>query len=173
MMITSIAEIVQAAPPFYRRYIERVEGMDLLELLELQKNILTEFYWDLPADRLRYRYAPGKWSIKEIFGHMIDTERIMAYRLLRFSRKDQTALPGFEEDDYVASADFDAVPDEQLLAEMMAVRDSSLFLLRNLPADAWNQGGMASGNYLSVPALACILAGHVEHHLQVMRERYI
>lgn len=172
-MITPISEVLVDAPTYFHQYIRHCEGKNLMEMLEMQKEALTEFFWDIPADRLLYRYADGKWSIKEIFGHMIDCERIMAYRLLRFSRNDKTELPGFDENDYVANADFDAIPDEQLLAEFIAVRESTLLQLRNLPAEAWKRGGSANGNYITVEALACILGGHVEHHFEVIRERYL
>lgn len=172
-MITPISEVLEAAPQYFQRYIKHCEGKNLLEMLDAQKESVTEFFWDIPADRLLYRYDEGKWSVKEIFGHLIDTERILSYRLLRFSRNDSTPLPGFEEDDFVANADFDAIPEEQLLAEWIAVRESSLLQLRNLPAEAWKRGGLANGQYINVEALACILAGHVEHHFQVIRERYL
>ena len=97
----------------------------------------------------------------------------MSYRMLRFARNDQTALPGFEENDYVANCDFDSISDEDLLEEFMLVRESSLRMIRNFSPDVWKRGGVASGQFITVEALACILGGHLEHHLEVVRERYL
>jgi hypothetical protein len=127
----------------------------------------------LDVSRHLHRYAVGKWSVKEVLGHMTDTERIFAYRLLRFARADQTPVPGFDENLYVASADFDKCDWDELLDEFTLVRRASILLLRHLPEAAWLRAGVSNRHALSVRALAFIMIGHVEHHLAIIRERYV
>jgi hypothetical protein len=117
-------------------------------------------------------YEPGKWSVKEVVGHMIDGERVFAYRALCFARGDRTPLPGFEQDDYVAGGNFNARTLADLIDELEAVRRATLSLLRGLDADAWRRAGTASDNEVSVRALAHIIAGHELHHVRVLREKY-
>ena len=126
----------------------------------------------LSEARALHRYAPGKWSVKEVLGHLCDTERIYAYRALRFARNDATPLPGFEEDDYVPAGRFDARPLRDLLDEWQAVRSATLALYRGLDGDALLRRGVANGNLISVRAMAWLAAGHALHHLGVLRERY-
>jgi uncharacterized damage-inducible protein DinB len=118
------------------------------------------------------RYAPGKWSIKEILGHLTDAERIFAYRLLRVARGDATPLPGFDEKAYVPAARFDERPLRALAAEFRAVRLSSVALASGIPSTSWSMVGQASGKPVSARALVYIIVGHVAHHLGVLRERY-
>jgi uncharacterized damage-inducible protein DinB len=120
-----------------------------------------------------HRYAPGKWSVKDMLGHMIDTERIFAYRALRIARADATPLPGFEQDDYVAAAGTEACEWSELLEEFQHVRRASILLLRHLPEAAWMRRGVASNHPVTVRALAYIIIGHVTHHLDILRERYL
>jgi hypothetical protein len=126
----------------------------------------------IPEARSHYRYAPGKWSIKEVIGHLSDVERIMAYRALRIARGDATPLPGFDEDAYVPYARSDDRTVGELIEEWVAARQASIALLRNLPADAWTRRGTASNKPVSVRALAFIIAGHEQHHLETLRVRY-
>jgi uncharacterized damage-inducible protein DinB len=120
-----------------------------------------------------YRYAPDKWSIKEMLGHLIDAERVFAYRALRFARNDGTPLASFEQDDYVRAGGFDDRRLADLIEEFVAVRRATVWLFRQLSAEAWMRRGVASGNPVSVRALAYIIAGHELHHRRVLREKYL
>ena len=119
-----------------------------------------------------HRYAPGKWSVREVVGHLCDAERIFAYRLLRIARGDETPLAGFDENTYVPAGSFDARELNALIKEWMATRDSTITLVRGLPADAWTRRGVANGKAVTAASLAYIILGHVEHHLGILRDRY-
>ena len=119
-----------------------------------------------------HRYAPGKWSVREVVGHLTDAERIFAYRLLRIARGDQTPLAGFDETTYVPAGSFDTRQLNALIKEWMATRDSTIALVRGLPADAWTRRGTANAKTVTAAALAHIILGHVEHHLGILRDRY-
>ena len=120
-----------------------------------------------------HRYASGKWSIKEVVGHMCDTERIMAYRALRIARGDQTPLPGFEQDDYVRAAGFDSISMSDLTEEFRLIREATLPLLRGFDEQALERRGTANKVSISVLALAYIIAGHERHHVSILRSRYL
>jgi uncharacterized damage-inducible protein DinB len=156
----------------FARYVERVPEGALVDLLERQAADTASVLGALSEERAGHRYAPGKWSVKEIVGHLTDAERIFSYRLLRFARKDETALPGFDENPYVEAAEFDRRTLQDLLAELACVRQATLRLLRGLPADAFARRGTASGGILSVRALAYVIAGHELHHREVLKTRY-
>jgi DinB family protein len=160
------------AAPFYHGYIEKVVGEDIGEQLKEQLEEVEQLFGDLDNDRALYRYAPGKWSIKEILGHLTDAERIFAYRLLRIARGDVTPLPGFDENAYVPVGAFDGRPLNTLVEEFRAVRVSSMAMIDGLPLGAWTRRGEASGKPVSTRALAYIMVGHVTHHLGVLRQRY-
>jgi hypothetical protein len=158
--------------PYFSRYISLVADGDVLGTLATQiGGTLAELRKVSEADSLK-RYAPGKWSMREVLGHMIDTERIFAYRALHIARGDRKDLPGFEQDDYVAAAQFDRRPWAGLLEEFDAVRKSSLLMFRGLDDEAWTRQGVANGNAMSVRAAAYIIAGHELHHMRVLREHY-
>jgi uncharacterized damage-inducible protein DinB len=127
-----------------------------------------------PIDQVKqhHRYAPGKWSVKEVLGHLIDAERIFAYRVLRVGRTDQTPLPSFDENVYAAASEAERQDWNEMLEEFEHVRKASILLLRHLPEAAWTRTGTASGAPISVRALAYIMIGHVAHHLDILRERY-
>lgn len=156
----------------FARYVERVPDGALVAQLERQASDTASVLGALSEERAAHRYAPGKWSVKEIVGHLADAERVFSYRLLRFARKDPTPLPGFDENPYVEAAEFDRRTLADLLAELAAVRDATLRLLRGLPADASARRGVASGGTLSVRALAYVIAGHELHHREVLKTRY-
>jgi hypothetical protein len=159
--------------PYYGRYIAQVPaGADILEQLERQCEEVLARFRAVPESRGAHRYAPGKWSVRQVVGHLSDTERIMAYRALRIARADATPMPGFDENAYAPESGADAVPLAELVAEFAAVRRASVALFRHLPADAWTRRGIASESPLSVRALAWIIVGHPTHHLGVLRERY-
>jgi hypothetical protein len=158
--------------PYFSRYIDLVPAGDVLGVLRSQiDGTLAELRGISDVDSLR-RYAEGKWSVREVVGHLADAERIFAYRALRFARKDRTPLAGFEENDYVPAARFDARDWGGLIEEYGAVRRSSLYFFEGLDGEAWERRGVASGKEISVRALAYIMAGHELHHMRILRERY-
>lgn len=159
--------------PYYEKYVALTRDGDVVEILERQAAETMALLGDLSEEQGALRYEPGKWSVKELVGHVIDGERIFAYRALRIARGDQTPLPGFEQDDYVANGRFDARTLRDLRDEYEIVRRSTLALLRPLDAEAWRRTGTASDNEVSVRALAHIIAGHEAHHLRILRERYL
>jgi hypothetical protein len=157
---------------FYGRYVDLVPDGDVLTALASQiEGTLAQLNKVSDADSLK-RYAPGKWSVREAVGHMIDAERVFAYRALRFARNDSTNLPGFEQDDFVAAAYFDRRPWADLLAELAAVRASTVLMFRGFDQEAWPREGVANGNPMSVRAAAYVIAGHELHHMNVLREKY-
>jgi hypothetical protein len=156
----------------FARYVERVPEGALVDHLERQAADTASVLGALSEERAGHRYAPDKWSVKEIVGHLTDAERIFSYRLLRFARKDETPLPGFDENPYVAAAEFDRRTLADLLAELACVREGTLRLLRGLSPEAFARRGTASGGTLSVRALAYVIAGHELHHREVLKTRY-
>lgn len=159
--------------PYYARYIERVPQGDILQILRTQIEPTAELLLSAPAERHDWAYAPGKWTLKEVVGHLCDVERVMTYRALRFGRADETPVPGFDENAYVPAAGFGARTMESLVAELVAVRQATLALLSGLPAAAWTRVGLANNHPVSVRALACIVAGHELHHRAGIQERYL
>jgi uncharacterized damage-inducible protein DinB len=159
--------------PYYEKYTSLVPAGDVVATLSNQIQDTLTFLRSLSEEQAASRYASDKWSIKEVVGHIIDGERIFAYRALRFARNDQTALPGFEQDDYVRAGNFNHRRMSDLADEFEQVRRANLCLLRSLDDEAWLRRGIASDNEVSVRALAYILAGHETHHLRVIRERYL
>jgi uncharacterized damage-inducible protein DinB len=159
--------------PYYARYIDLVPDGDIADYLERQGVEAAAFLRAIPAHLHEHRYAEGKWSVKEVVGHLSDAERIFAYRALRFARADQTPLSGFDENHYVPAGDFDARELASLVDEWVHVRNASLALLRSLDADGMLRRGKANDQEISVRALAFIMAGHVDHHASILRERYL
>jgi len=159
--------------PYYDRYISLVPGNDILAALDEQRRQMllllsgrTEADGDL-------RYAPDKWTLKEVVGHLNDTERIMSYRALRIARGDATPIEGFEQDDYVRNAPFARRPLEDLIEDYIAVRRATVSLFRNLDEPAWSRRGVANKNEVTVRALAYIIAGHELHHRKILEEKYL
>jgi len=159
--------------PFYAEYVASVPEGDVLMTLEAQQHEMVTLLRPLTEAQWRSRYAPGKWSVGEVVGHLCDAERILAYRALRFARADQTPLAGFEENDYVPPARFDGRSPESLVAEYQAIRASTLALFHHLPAEAPERVGNANGAEVSVRALLYIITGHERHHTRVLRDRYL
>jgi DinB superfamily len=158
---------------FYAGYVSQVPDGDVLELLEQGRGETHRLLGRLSDAQAGHRYAPGKWSIKGVVGHVTDAERVFAFRALWFARGDASPLPGWEQDDWFGLSGFDALSLQELLAGYDAQRDATLSLLRSLPAEAWSRRGTASGNPVTVRALAWIAAGHERHHLNILRERYL
>jgi len=160
-------------PEYYRRYLARVPPGDILDILDRQIDYTKRMLAGLDATTAQYRYAPGKWSIKEVVAHLCDVERVFAYRALRFARGDATPLPGFEQDDYVASGAFGARSLASLVDEFETVRRATLSLFRGLDEDAVHRRGTASGGEFTARAVAYIIAGHELHHGALLREKYL
>ena len=159
--------------PYYEKYISLVPAGDVVETLSGQLDDTLALLRGLSEAQAAARYAPDKWSVKEVVGHVLDTERIFGHRAFRFARNDETPLPGFEQDDYVRAANFDKRPMADLADEFEHVRRANLALLRALDEDAWLRRGAANNNEVSVRGLAYIMAGHVMHHVQIIRTRYL
>ncbi len=159
-------------PPHFVGYVSKVTESDPVAVLASQIDVTTGLLRGLSeADALK-RYAPGKWSVKEVVGHLADTERIMAYRALRIARGDETPLPGFDEKAYVPPAKFDARPLAELVADFRTVRTATLGLFKSFDGDAWRRRGTASGKPISVRALGYVIPGHERHHVEVLKTRY-
>jgi uncharacterized damage-inducible protein DinB len=158
--------------PFYHGYISEVAGEHIGRYLAEQVPELELLVAPLDDTAARARYAPGKWSVKEVLGHLTDTERIFTYRLLRVARGDTTPLPGFDENAYVPAGAFDARPLASIVGELRALRSSTIALMDGLAPDTWARRGQASGASVSARALAYIIVGHMAHHTRVLRERY-
>jgi hypothetical protein len=158
---------------YYRGYVELAEGGDVLALLERGVRETLDLLERLGEARGEHRYAPGKWSVKEVVGHVIDAERVFAYRALRMARGDTTPLPSFDQDLFVARAGFDRRTLADLGAELAHLRAADLCLFRSLEPAAWERTGMASDRPFVVCAFPWILAGHETHHRRVLAERYL
>jgi hypothetical protein len=157
---------------YYGKYIELVSEPDVLKVLEEQAGEVRRIAASVPESRELYRYAPGKWSVRQVIGHMVDVERIFGYRALRISRRDETPLSGFDENTYVANGPYDDVAVRDLAEEFAVVRAANLLVLRRLDGAHAQLMGTANGAPISVRALAYILAGHVRHHLRGLRDNY-
>jgi len=158
--------------PYYGEYIGLVPAGNLAAILAAQQAATQRLLSALDDARALHRYAPGKWSVKEVIGHLADAERVFAYRALRFARADATPLAGFDESTYVPAGGFDRRPLRSMLDEFAAVRGSTQALFTGLDEAAWLRQGTANGAAISVRALGWIIAGHELHHLAILRERY-
>ena len=159
---------------FYGTYINAVSSeYSLIEELEISVHRFVKFVREIPMDKFDYRYAEGKWTIKDIIQHLIDSERIFAYRALRIARNDQTPLPGFEENDYADVANSDQRTIQSLLTEFSTVRQSNIFLFQGFSEEELLRIGIASGKQISVRALGLIIIGHQNHHQRIFEERYL
>jgi hypothetical protein len=160
-------------PPYAEVYISLVPDGDIVATLGKQLEDTLALIKSIPETRGGWRYAEGKWSVKELIGHVIDCERVFAYRALRFARGDATPLSGFEQDDYVRSASFDKRSLSDLANEYEHVRCATISLFANLDESAWNLRGAANNNEVSVRGLAFMVAGHERHHVAILRTRYL
>jgi hypothetical protein len=158
--------------PHFEPYVALVRGPDVIETLERQCGTVGRMLAAVSEEREGFRYAAGKWSIREVVGHLCDAERVFAYRALTFARGGKSALPSFDENEFARLAGHDAVPLRSLAEEFLSVREATLHLLRHLPAEVCRREGTAGGHPVTVRALAYIAAGHVAHHLVSLRERY-
>ncbi|MFN7997076.1 MAG: DinB family protein [Bryobacteraceae bacterium] len=157
---------------YYGRYISLVSG-DLMTALANQPGETLSLLSGVSEEQGDYRYAPDKWSIKELIEHVIDSERVFAYRALRFARNDRTPLPGFEQDDYVRNGSAATTPLSDLMEEFTAVRRASILLFQKLNPEAWMRRGVANDNEITVRAIGYVIAGHELHHRRVLVEKYL
>lgn len=159
--------------PYYKTYVSLVPKDDILATLNQHKDETLRLLRSIPESRENFRYAPGKWSIRELTGHVIDAERVFSYRALRISRNDKTPLPGFEQEPYIEFGNYDARPLDTLADELSVVRQATILLFTHLTEEAWLRRGVASNAEVSVRALAYIIAGHELHHMGVLRAKYL
>jgi uncharacterized damage-inducible protein DinB len=157
---------------YYETYISKVKGNDILGILEAQRLQVAQLFAAHSERDGNFRYAPDKWTVKEVLGHVSDTERIFTYRALRIARGDQTPLPGFEQDDYVRGGNFAERALADVAEEFGFVRAATIAFFKSLQKDVWQRRGVANKNEVSVRALAFIVAGHELHHRLILEERY-
>ncbi|MBW3534426.1 MAG: DinB family protein [Gemmatimonadetes bacterium] len=160
-------------PPLYRRYVDRVPEGDVTDTLERQLDETLDLIRRFAPRREAYRYAPDKWSVRDVVGHVIDSERVFALRLLWIARAAAADQPGFEEEDWAAVSNASRRPLSDLEAELRAVRAATVALLRSLDSRAWERGGTANGVDFTVGGLAHVIAGHELHHRAILEERYL
>lgn len=158
---------------YYDRYIALVPAGDIVALLSVQIDDTIALLRDLSDEQALRAYAEGKWTIKEVIGHIMDAERVFGHRALRFARGDATPLPAFDENAYTPAGEFNARPLASLISELTMVRRATVAMYAGLPQHAWVRGGTASESYISVRALAWITAGHELHHRAILGERYL
>jgi len=164
---------IEHVPSFYKGYVEFVKDVDLLDALRQAAKLTQQTVPYIPEDKGEYRYAEGKWTVKEVLNHMMDAERVFAYRALRFARNDKTALHPFEENDYATEANAHSRSIQQFAREMKRLRETTIDLYTSFSEEMLERIGTASGKQLSVKNLGYIIAGHDLHHLKILRERYL
>lgn len=160
-------------PPYYKEYVNNVRDGELLQILEDQQKETNKLLMDLSEEKAEYQYAPGKWTIKEVIGHITDTERIMCYRLLSIARGEKGMLPGYTDDDYVKRGQFNRFSLSELLHHQELVRQHTILLLSSMDEEALRQRGNANGSEVTARAIAYIIAGHEIHHRRLIKERYL
>jgi DinB superfamily len=159
--------------PDYQGYINQVNESEILPVLRSQMDDLDTLLERVAAERETYRYAEGKWSIREIVGHLIDGERVFGYRAFCIARGEKQNLPGFDQDDYLLTAPYHHIELDDLLSELRLIRLGNIAMFRTLDEEAWSRVGTANENQITVRAIAFIMAGHLRHHMKVLRERYL
>jgi len=160
-------------PSYYLNYTKLTEGNDLIKTLDESNSITLDLLKNIPVSKEDYAYAAGKWSIKQVMSHIIDSERVFAYRALRFSRRDATVLPGFEENDYAENANVSGRNLDDIKNEYLAVRDSTIQLYRYMTTDMLDFKGFANEVSVTARAIGWIIAGHNVHHCNVIKDRYL
>jgi len=159
--------------PDFQSYIDQVSESDILPVLRSQMDELDVLLERVEPHQETFRYAPGKWSIREIVGHLIDGERVFGYRAFCVARGEKQNLPGFDQDDYMLTAPYDRIELEDLVSELRLIRLGNIAMFRTLDEESWSRVGTANENQVTVRAIAFIMAGHVRHHMSVLRERYL
>ena len=159
--------------PYYQDYINQVNETDVMAVLRSEIDDLDVLLNRVPAEKETHAYAEGKWTIRQIVGHLIDGERVFGYRAFCIARGEKQNLPGFEQDDYLRTAPYNNIDLEDLLSEMRLVRLANIAMFRTLDEAAWSRVGIANNNEVTVRAIAFIMAGHLRHHMKVLREKYL
>lgn len=160
-------------PEWYHGYVQSVPGGNIVDLMGSQLKEVAALFNDISDEKSYYRYEPGKWSIKEILGHLLDTERIMSYRALRFARGDKTNIEQYDHEMYVDNGKFDDISYEALKREFRFLRKGNMVMFKNFTDDIWLLEGTSGGKRFTVRAMAYIIVGHVNHHLKIIREKYL
>ena len=158
---------------FYETYVSLVNESDVVSAMQKQADEVSDLFSRISDEKGLYAYAEGKWTINELLGHLIDGERIFAYRAFRISRRDKTPLAGFDQNPYIENADYNSVKLAKLLAEFSLLRQSNILLFNNISDEMWTRKGIASDNEISVRALAYIMVGHIRHHVKILKDRYL
>ncbi|MFN3872961.1 MAG: DinB family protein [Ignavibacterium sp.] len=158
---------------YYQKYIDLIDGEDIINILSSLSKECSEVFNSFPKGKGDYSYAEGKWSIKEVIGHMMDTDRIFAYRALAISRGEKQPLPSFDQDEYVRNGKFNLRELADLTYEYRLLRESNLLLFKGLDQSVYSNRGIAAGNEVTVLALMWMIAGHQKHHLNILREKYL
>ena len=171
-MTTTLRPETSEFAEYYVRYVELVPEGDITRILQTQRNDALTQFRSISEDRSQHRYAPGKWTIREVLGHINDCERLFAFRAMWFARGLEGALPSFDQDLAVGAAASNARTWKSHMDEFQGLRDSTIALFAGLSDDAWSRRGTASGYEFTVRALAWITAGHLAHHLRILQERY-
>lgn len=159
--------------PFYENYIKLASGQPIMRKLKNQLNSIDDFLADIPPAKYDYAYADEKWTVKQVISHLIDTERVMTYRAMRFARNDSTDLPGYDQDLIVANTDIEKYAYSDLVDELVMLRQANLFFFKSLTEEDYKKKGIANGNVVTVGALLFIICGHVEHHFNILKELYL
>jgi uncharacterized damage-inducible protein DinB len=159
--------------PYFEGYINQVPEGNIISLMESQLDDTIRFLKEIPLEKHDYRYAENKWTVKEVLGHIIDCERIFSYRALRIARNDKTPLPGFEQDDYIKHANFSQLKFEDLIEQFFGLRKSTLLMFESFEEEYFTRIGVSNNHEISSRALAYIIVGHVTHHINIIKERYL
>lgn len=158
---------------YYQRYIDLIEGEDIINILSSLNKETSDVLNSFPQSKGNFAYAPGKWSVKEVVGHMMDTDRIFAYRALAIARGEKQPLPSFDQDEYVKNGKFNLRELSDLTYEYRLLRESNILLFKGFEQSVYSNRGVAAGNEVTVLALMWMIAGHQKHHLNILREKYL
>ena len=158
---------------YYGGYIGKVRGSDILSFLERQLDSAVTLLSGIDEAKGDFRYEPGKWTIKELIGHIVDSERVFAYRAVAFARNDTTSLPGFDQEIWAKHANYGRLTLSTIVAEFQAVRRATIMLFQNLDETAWGRQGTGNNKQMTTRAAAYVIAGHAEHHLDILQSRYL
>ncbi len=158
---------------YYHTYVDKVPDGDIIKILQKQSGQIIKLLKNVSKKKSLFRYSPEKWSVREIIGHIIDTERVLSYRALRFARNDQNDLPGFDENAYVRQSNYNDIKLGDLVEEFCAIRKSNVMMFKNFSDEVSLRKGRANSNPFTVRAMAYIIAGHCNHHLEIIKGRYL
>jgi hypothetical protein len=158
---------------YYQSYLHYIPEDDLLQVLKEQKKVFEDFLGSVSPDKEIFRYAEGKWMLKEVVGHLCDTERILSYRALRISRNDKTPMSGFEENEYTPNSNYKDRTLKNIAEELLAVRSATILLFENMSEEMFDRKGIANNNEVSVRAILFFIVAHARHHMGVIKERYL